>query len=115
MRPSRLGDRPRTGPVVTGLAISTTIGYGVLYYAFSALLEPMRHDLRISATTATAALSISVLVSAVMAVPVGRRLDRHGGHGVMTAGSALAIVAVIAWSQVQSVAQLYAVFVLIGV
>ena len=115
MTPSRLGDRPRTGLVVTGLAITTTIGYGVLYYAFSALLEPMHHDLRISTTTATGALSVSVLVSAVMAVPIGRRLDRHGGRGVMTAGSALAIVAVIAWSQVQSAAQLYAVFVLIGV
>ncbi|MEV4262449.1 MFS transporter [Kribbella sp. NPDC049584] len=115
MRPLRLGERPRIGLVVAGLAISTTIGYGVLYYAFSALLEPMGHDLRISTTTATGALSVSVLVSAVMAVPVGRRLDRHGGRGVMTAGSALAIAAVVAWSQVQSAAQLYAVFVLIGV
>jgi predicted MFS family arabinose efflux permease len=113
--PSRLGERPRTGLVVTALAITTTIGYGVLYYAFSALLEPMHHDLRISTTTATGALSTSVLVSAVMAVPVGRWLDRHGGRGVMTTGSALAIMAVIAWSQVQSAAQLYAVFVLIGV
>ena len=33
--------------VVAALAVTTTVGYGVLYYAFSALLEPMRTDLRI--------------------------------------------------------------------
>jgi MFS family permease len=101
--------------VVTTPAITTTIGYGVLCYTFSALLEPMFHDLRLSSTTATGALSVSVLVSALMAVPVGRWLDQHGGRGVMSAGSALATVAVIAWSQVQSATQPYAVFVLIGV
>ncbi|MFI6833614.1 MFS transporter [Kribbella sp. NPDC050241] len=95
--------------------MTTTIGYGVLYYAFSALLAPMCRDLHLSTTTATGALSTSVLVSAAMAIPVGRWLDLHGGRGVMTSGSVLGTVAVIAWSQVHSAAQLYAVFVLIGV
>jgi predicted MFS family arabinose efflux permease len=101
--------------VVVALAITTTIGYGVLYYAFSALLAPMAQDLRLSTTTATGALSTSVLVSAVMAIPVGRWLDLRGGRGVMTGGSVLAIVAVAGWSQVHSAWQLYAVFVLIGI
>lgn len=100
--------------VIATLAITTTIGYGILYYAFSALLEPMRTDLGLSTTTATGALTTSVLVSAAMAVPVGRWLDIRGGYGVMTAGSILATVAVLAWSQVQSATQLYGVFVLIG-
>ncbi|WP_328332134.1 MFS transporter [Kribbella sp. NBC_00382] len=113
---SVIGDR-RDGQqrgVVAALAITTTIGYGVLYYAFSALLAPMSHDLRISTTTATGALTTAVLVSAAMAIPVGRWLDTHGGHGVMTTGSLLATVAVLAWSQVQTAAHLYAVFVAIG-
>ncbi|GAA0933508.1 MFS transporter [Kribbella koreensis] len=113
---SGTGDR-RNGQrrdVVAVLAITTTIGYGVLYYAFSALLAPMTHDLRISTTTATGALTTAVLVSAAMAIPVGRWLDARGGHGVMTAGSLVATVAVLAWSQVQTPAQLYAVFVAIG-
>jgi len=111
------GDR-RNGQrreVVAALAITTTIGYGVLYYAFSALLAPMSQDLQISTTTTTGALTVAVLVSAAMAIPVGRWLDVRGGHGVMTTGSVLATVAVLAWSQVQTTTHLYAVFVLIGV
>ncbi|MFI5710576.1 MFS transporter [Kribbella sp. NPDC051620] len=111
-----LGDR-RNGQrrdVVAALAITTTIGYGVLYYAFSALLAPMTHDLRISTTTATGALTTAVLVSAAMAIPIGRWLDTRGGHGVMTTGSLLASAAVLAWSQVHTAAQLYVVFVAIG-
>jgi predicted MFS family arabinose efflux permease len=111
------GDRrsPQRRDVVAALAITTTIGYGVLYYAFSALLAPMSQDLHISTTTTTGALTIAVLVSAAMAIPVGRWLDAHGGHGVMTTGSVLAAIAVLAWSQIQTATHLYAVFVLIGV
>jgi MFS family permease len=101
--------------VVATLAITTTIGYGVLYYAFSALLEPMSQDLRLSTTTTTGALTLAVFVSAAMAIPVGRWLDIHGGRGLMTAGSVLAAIAVLAWSQVQTAAQLYASFIVIGV
>lgn len=101
--------------VVAALAITTTVNYGVLYYAFSALLEPMRHDLRISTTTATGALTLASLVSAALAVPIGRRLDARGGHGVMSIGSVIAAVAVLAWSQVHDPIQLYAVFVAIGI
>jgi MFS family permease len=101
--------------VVAALAVTTTVGYGVLYYAFSALLEPMRTDLRISATTATGALTVASLSSAVLAIPVGRWLDQRGGHGLMTAGSIVAAGSVLAWSQVHTTVQLYAVFVAIGI
>jgi MFS family permease len=108
-------DRRGSRSVVATLAITTTIGYGVLYYAFSALLEPMSQDLRLSTTTTTGALTLAVFVSAAMAIPVGRWLDTHGGRGLMTAGSVLAAIAVLAWSQVQTAAQLYASFIVIGV
>lgn len=101
--------------VVTALAITTTVSYGVLYYAFSVVLEPMRSDLRISATTATGALTLASLTSAGLSVPVGRWLDARGGHGLMTGGSVLAAASVLAWSQVDTPLQLYAVFVAIGV
>ncbi|MGW6200796.1 MFS transporter [Kribbella sp. NPDC055110] len=101
--------------VIAALAITTTVSYGVLYYAFSALLEPMRHDLRISPTTATGALTLASLISAVLAVPIGRQLDNRGGHGVMSLGSVIASVAVLAWSQVQNTIELYAAFVAIGI
>jgi len=101
--------------VVAALAVSTTVGYGVLYYAFSALLEPMSTDLGISAPTVTGALTLAVLVSAALSIPVGRWLDQHGGHVLMTAGSLLGAAAVLTWSQVQTAAELYGVFVAVGV
>jgi MFS family permease len=101
--------------VVAALAVTTTVSYGVLYYAFSALLEPMRLELHISATTATGALTVASLVSAVLAIPIGRRLDTHGGHGVMSIGSVIAAGAVLAWSQTNDAVQLYGVFVAIGI
>jgi MFS family permease len=110
------GDRNQTPHrLVAAFAITQTVGYGVLYYAFAVVLLPVASDLRTSATAITGALTVSVLVSAVCAIPVGRWLDRHGEHALMTTGSILSTIAVAAWSQVQTVSQLYAVFAVLGV
>ncbi|WP_350274172.1 MFS transporter [Kribbella sp. HUAS MG21] len=107
--------RDRVRFLVAALAITTTVGYGVLTYAFSALLGPMSAELSISTSTAVGASTVAVLVSALMSIPVGRRLDAGGGRGLMSGGSVLAAFAVLGWSQVQNVVQLYAVFVLLGI
>jgi MFS family permease len=101
--------------LVAALAVTQTVGYGVLYYAFAVVLAPLAADLRVSTTTITGALTLAVLVSAVCAIPVGRWLDDHGGRAMMIAGSILGAFAVAAWSQVQTVAQLYVVFAGIGI
>jgi MFS family permease len=100
---------------VAALAVTQTVGYGVLYYAFAVLLQPMAVALHASTTAVTGALTASVLAGAVMAVPVGRWLDRHGGRALMTAGSVAATALVLAWSRVHTVAQLYAVLIGIGI
>ena len=101
--------------IVAALAVTQTVGYGVLYYAFAVLLHPMAADLHASTTAVTGALTASVLAGAVMAMPVGRWLDRHGGRALMSAGSVAAAVLVAAWSQVRTVTQLYAVLIGIGI
>jgi predicted MFS family arabinose efflux permease len=108
------GGRPLTRPLILGLAVSQTVGYGVLFYAFSVLLTPIAHDLHTSTAAVTGALTTSIVVAAATAVPCGRWLDRHGGRALMTAGSLLGVGAVLAWSQVEQLWQLYGVFVLIG-
>ena len=102
-------------PLVAVLAVTQTVGYGVLSYAFTVLLTPIAADLHTTTTAITGAFTTSVVTSAAAAIPVGRWLDRHGGRSLMTAGSVLGVVAVLAWSQVRHVWQLYPVFVLIGV
>jgi MFS family permease len=106
----------RSGPrrLIAGLAVTQTVGYGVLYYAFAVLLTPIADDLHTPAALVTGALTVSIVAAAAAAIPLGRWLDRRGGRGLMTAGSALGVIAVVAWSQVQQVWHLYAVFVLIG-
>jgi predicted MFS family arabinose efflux permease len=107
--------RGRLRRLVAALSITTTVGYGVLTYAFSALLGPMSGELGISTTTAVGASTTAVLVSGLMSIPVGRWLDVRGGRALMTSGSLLASLAVLGWSQVQNTFQLYGVFVAIGI
>ncbi|MGE5156251.1 MAG: MFS transporter [Betaproteobacteria bacterium] len=106
--------RARPCRLIGGLAISQTVGYGVLYYAFAVLITPIADSLRASTAAVTGAITTSIVVSAAAAIPVGRWLDRCGGRGLMVAGSALGSIAVVAWSQVTQLWQLYGVFVLIG-
>lgn len=108
-------DSPRATAIVGALAITQTVGYGTLYYAFAVFLAPIAGDLNTSTTTITGAYTASVLASAVFAVPVGRWLDRHGGRALMTAGSVAGMLLLVAWSQVTQVWQLYAVQIGIGI
>ncbi|MFI7049820.1 MFS transporter [Streptosporangium sandarakinum] len=101
--------------VVAALAVTQTIGYGVLYYAFSVFLAPMARDLHATNAEIAAALTLSILIAALCAPLVGRLLDTRGGRALMTTGSVLGAAAVLAWSRVESLPQLYAVFALVGV
>jgi predicted MFS family arabinose efflux permease len=107
--------RSRARRIVAALAISQTVGYGTLYYAFAVFLTPLATDLHTTTTAVTGTFTASVLVSAALAVPVGRWLDKRGGRVLMTAGSLLGVLMLVAWSQVDSLWQLYAVQVGVGV
>nr|WP_285663589.1 MFS transporter [Actinorhabdospora filicis] len=111
---TRTATTSRTTGLVAVFAVTQTVGYGVLFYTFSVLLNPMSADLRASRFQVTTALTVSVLAAAAAAIPVGRWLDRRGGRALMTTGSILGVAAVLLWSQVSQLWQLYAVFVLIG-
>ncbi|MDI6104213.1 MFS transporter [Actinoplanes sp. NEAU-A12] len=101
--------------LVATFAITQTIGYGTLYYTFAVLLHPIAADLNASPAAVTGALTVAILVQAAVSVPVGRRLDRHGGRALMTAGAALGAGMLVAWSQATAVWHLYPVFAGLGV
>jgi MFS family permease len=100
--------------VLAALGITETVTWGIVYYGFPVFLQAMERDLGASRVAVTGALSIGLGVSALAAVPVGRWIDRHGPRALMTAGSVLATVLTLAWSQVESLVALYAVWVLMG-
>ncbi|HXG17395.1 MAG TPA: MFS transporter, partial [Calidithermus sp.] len=100
--------------VVGALCLTETVSWGILYYGFPVLLRPMEADLGWSRVAVTGAFSVGMGVSALAALPVGRWIDRHGARGLMTAGSCLGVLLLLAWSRVQTLAGLYALWALMG-
>jgi MFS family permease len=96
------------------LGVTETISWGVLYYAFTVYLAPMEAELGWSRGEMTGAFSLALLLAGLMAIPVGRWLDRHGPRLVMTVGSVAGVLLVLAWSQVTNLPQLYLIWAAIG-
>lgn len=112
----RVGARriPYGWVIVVAVSITETVTWGIIYYAFPVFLRPMEQDLGASRVAITAAFSIGLGVAALAGLPVGRWIDRHGGRGLMTAGSCLAAALTYAWGRVESLPALYAVWFLMG-
>ncbi|MFI7679207.1 MFS transporter [Actinophytocola sp. NPDC049390] len=100
--------------VLAALSATQITGWGVLYYAFPVLAGDITAATGWSSPVITAALSVSQLVAALVGIPVGRRLDRHGPRGVMTAGSLLGVPAVVVVATAQNLAWFFAGWVLVG-
>ncbi|HEY3083566.1 MAG TPA: MFS transporter, partial [Chloroflexota bacterium] len=67
------GSDPRYGwTIVAVLAVTETVSWGVLYYAFAVFQVPMQHELGWSKSELTGAFSVALATSALAAFPVGR-------------------------------------------
>jgi MFS family permease len=100
--------------IVWALSVTTTVSYGVLLYAFAVILPPMRHDLHASLGALSAAVSISIAVTALLAPFVGAWLDHHGARSLMAIGSLVAAASVVGWSQARNLPELYLAFIGVG-
>jgi MFS family permease len=100
--------------VVAALAVTETVSWGILYYAFAVFLVPMQRDLGWSKTELSGAFSLALATSALAAFPVGRWLDRHSPRPLMTFGSLLGALLVLAWSQVDDLLLFYLLWAGIG-
>ncbi len=101
--------------LVPALGITQIISWGTLYYSIAVLGASMRTDLVISSSALFGAYSASLMVSAIVAPPVGRAIDRLGGRRVMSMGSLVAGIALLAIGHVHSVTTLYLAWGLAGV
>lgn len=111
------GALERTGRRVALATLCATqiTSWGVLYYAFPVLAGDITAATGWSPAAITAALSISQLVAALVGVPVGRWLDRYGPRGVMSAGSVVAVPAVVLVATARDLVWFFAAWVLVGV
>lgn len=90
------GIRSHPRAVLPALCATQITSWGIVYYAFPVLAPRMTADTGWSTAAATGAFSAALLVSAAAGIPVGRILDRRGPRAVMTFGSVLAVLAVLA-------------------
>lgn len=101
--------------IVWALAITETLSYGVIYYAFTVFITPMQAQMGWTLSQITGAFSLGLLVSGFATLPVGTWLDKYGARFLMTVASVLATLLLIAWSFVQTLPLFYAIWVLLGV
>ncbi len=101
--------------VLVTLCITEITSWGVLYYAFPVLAGDITATTGWPTAATTAALSASQLVAALVGIPVGRWLDHRGPRGVMTAGSVLAVPALVAVATAQNLAWFLVAWLLAGV
>jgi MFS family permease len=100
--------------MVWTLAVAQVISWGTLYYAFSLFVVPMQESLGWSRPLLNGALSLGLLTAGAVAFPVGTWIDRRGGRTVMTLGSLLGGLLLLAWAQVETPWSFYLIWVLIG-
>ena len=108
-------DGPGLRRVVWVLSTTVITSYGVLYYTFAVLSSSIVDDTGWSAVELTAAFSASQVVSGIVGVVLGRRLDRYGPRVIMTAGSVGSVLGLLAIAAAQSYAWFFAAWILTGI
>lgn len=111
----RSADEGRTRLFIAALGIGQICCWGSLFYAFPLIAGRMGPELGWSKPELFAAATIGLGVSGLAAYPVGAAVDRGQGRWVMGLGAVLSGLLLFAWSQVDSLALFYAIFVGIGV
>lgn len=93
--------------IAWALAVTQTVGYGVLYYAYSVFTVPMEAELGLTRAQTSGAYSLGLLLSGLAAMPIGRWVDARGARVPMSVGSLLGAVCVLLWSYTDSLTGLF--------
>src|SRR5882757_5906171 len=106
--------RKRPSTILWVLSLGQLISWGLVYYTFPLFVVPMEKDLGWSRNEMFGALSAGLLVAGLSAIPVGAWIDKGHARLLMTTGSALAAVLLLAWSQVHSLGLFYVIWIGLG-
>lgn len=93
--------------IAWALAVTQTVGYGVLYYAYSVFTVPMEAELGLTRAQTSGAYSLGLLLSGPAAMPIGRWVDARGARVPMSVGSLLGAACVLLWSYTGSLTGLF--------
>ena len=103
-----------TRAAITALGLGQCVNWGVLYYAFAVLVLPIQHELAVDTWVVTGALSLALLISALMAPTIGRWADLDRGPVMMQVGGLTGAALLVAWTLTTSVSMLYVIWTGLG-
>jgi hypothetical protein len=87
---------------VLALGITQITAWGTSYYCLGVLAGPITRDTGWSRGFVFLGFTVALLVMGIVSSAVGRAIDRHGGRAVMTVGTVLVSVGLLALSHVRS-------------
>ena len=97
------------------LSVAQLISWGSVFYAFSMLLAPVEAEFGADRADVSLAMSLALLAEGLVAYPVGRWIEAGHERAVMTGGSLLAGLGLLALSHAHHLPTYYAAWVLLGV
>ena len=92
---------------ITGLGIAQICSWGSLYYSFPLIATSMEADRGWSKTDIYLGATLGLLLSALVAIPVGAAIDRGYGRLVMAGASVVAGILLVLWSFIDSLPAFY--------
>ena len=101
--------------VLLAIGCGQLVNWGVLFFAFGALLVPVEAALNQPRWLVTGAFSLGLLISAIAAPAVGRIADRGQGPAAMQAGGLIAAGLLLLWAAVPTLVVTYLVWAGLGV
>ncbi|MBV9521713.1 MAG: MFS transporter [Alphaproteobacteria bacterium] len=107
--------RPGRTIVVAALGATQTLAWASSYYLPAILAEPIAAATGVSQTGFFAIFSAALLLSALLGPAVGRRIDRHGGRGVLVASNLFFAAGLASLGMAQGPLALVAAWALLGI
>ncbi len=105
---------PGFGATVAALSFGQLVSWAALYYTFTSMVLPMQRELGWSNTVLMGAFTLALAVWGAASYAVGAAIDRGQGRAVMTAGSVVAALSCVLWSQAVLPWMLYAAAAAMG-
>lgn len=106
---------PDLRALVCALGLAQIVSWGTLFYSIAVLGPPMAHALGVSDVALYGSFTAGLFLSGVASPWVGRRIDRHGGRGVLAGGSVLGALACALLSGAQNGPMMLAGWLVAGV
>jgi MFS family permease len=100
---------------VNALGLSQITAWGTAYYCLGILAKPMVAETGWSTSTVFLGFSVALLMMSFVSTSVGRLIDRIGARGVMSIGTIIVSLGLLALSQVSDVVSYLVVWAVLGV